>query len=359
MKKTTKIIVFSIVFIFFGIAIMYCYFTYFSKEDEKTNEIKKVTVTENETIQSAIDKVYDAVVVIETYDSYNNQIGAGTGFVYKIDEKYGYVITNHHVIEKSNIIRVTNTAEVETEAKLLGSDEYSDIAILTIPKDNALKKVNFGDSTKSTLGDTIFTVGSPLGKKYLGTVTKGILSGKDRQIEVNLANGSFIMEVLQTDAAINPGNSGGPLLNINGEVIGVTSMKLVQDEIEGMGFAIPIELVIPILADLEKGKQIERPLFGAQLFDADKSYYLRNYDIHIDKEITYGTIIVKLENNSPAKKAGLDIGDVIVKVDGKKVENTAHFRYLLYKHHIGDKMKIVYSRQGKEKEATITLDKKL
>lgn len=358
MKQNIKYILGGIVLLLVGALSTYFFLSY-SFSEEKTSEIKKVNITESDTIQSSIDKAYDAVVVIETYDSYQQQVGTGTGFVYKIDDKYGYIITNHHVIEGAKNIRVTNTSEIEQEAKILGSDEYSDIAVLAVEKDMALKKIEFGDSTKTQLGDTIFTVGSPLGKKYLGTVTKGILSGKNRQIEVGLTNGSFIMEVLQTDAAINPGNSGGPLLNINGEVIGVTSMKLVQDEIEGMGFAIPIEIVTAILSDLEKGNQIERPMFGAQLLDADKSYYLRNYDIKVDNSVSNGTILLKLENDSPAKRAGLNVGDIIVKVDDKKVENTAHFRYLLYKHHIGDKMKITYSRDGKEKEVTVVLDKKL
>lgn len=358
MKKAIKYIICGLLLFLSGGFITY-YFINSSSDNEQIIETKKVTVTEKDSIRSSIEKVYDSVVVIETYDLYNRKIGTGTGFVYKIDDKYGYIITNYHVIEDSQSIHVTNTAEVEAEATLLGSDEYSDIAVLTVSKEVALKKVEFGESTKSELGDTIFTVGSPLGKKYLGTVTKGILSGKDRKVEVSLTNGSFVMEVLQTDAAINPGNSGGPLLNMNGEVIGVTSMKLVQDEIEGMGFAIPIELVTSILEDLEKGKKIERPLFGAQLFDVDKAYYLRDYNIEIDKDIKNGTIIIKLEDDSPAKNSGLQEGDVIVKFDDTKVENTAHFRYLLYKKRIGDKIKVTYNRKGKNKEITITLNKKL
>lgn len=360
MKKNFKYIICSIVFLFIGIlGTLFTLKQFNVFDDNSVEEVKKVEITENDTIKSAVNKVKDAVVVVETYDNFNNKVGTGTGFIYKIENKLGYIITNHHVISNSYSIVVTTASGEEIKAKLLGSDEYSDIAVLAIDKEYALKKVEFGDSTKTELGDTIFTVGSPLGKKYLGTVTKGILSGKDRQVEVSLTNGNFVMEVMQTDAAINPGNSGGPLLNINGEVIGVTSMKLVEDEIEGMGFAIPIELVTAILTDLEQGKKIERPLFGAQLFDADKSYYLRNYSIDIDKDIKEGTIVVKVENNSPASNSGLQAGDIITKIDDKKVENTAHFRYLLYKHHVGDKIKVTYNRLGQEKIVEITLDKKL
>ena len=230
--------------------IFYLYlFVYNNFNLYKTKETKvtRVKITEKNTIKKAINKVKDSVFVVETYDQFNNKVGTGTGFVYKIDNNYGYIITNHHVISNSENIIVTNISGAEAKAKLLGSDEYSDIAVLVVDKKYALKKIELGSSSNSEIGDTVFTVGSPLGKKYMGTVTKGILSGKERQVEVSLTNGSFIMEVLQTDAAINPGNSGGPLLNINGEVIGVTSMKLVEDEIEGMGFAIPINTVCQVI----------------------------------------------------------------------------------------------------------------
>ena len=208
---------------------------------------------------------------------------------------------------------------------------------LSVSKINAsgLNYVKFGDSSKIKSGETVYAIGNPIGYEFRRTITSGIISAINRTIKIEENNSvSYMTDLIQTDASINPGNSGGPLLNINGEVIGVTSMKLVEDEIEGMGFAIPIELVSASLSDLEQGKEIERPLFGAQLFDADKAYYLRNYNIDINQDIKEGTIIVKLEDNSPASKSGLQIGDVITKVDDKKVENTAHFRYLLYKHHI-------------------------
>ena len=205
------------------------YFNLFDKKEiQKT--VSEVSITENNTLSTSINKIYDAVVVIQTYR--NGKLNSsGTGFYYKKDDKKGYIITNYHVVEDGDSIKVTNTSDVESQATLLGSDEYLDIAVLSVDVSNVIKVAELGDSSKVNVGDTVFTVGSPLGIKYMGTVTKGILSGKNRQVTVKLSNGSFIMDVLQTDAAINPGNSGGPLLNINGEVIGVTSLKLVQDEI--------------------------------------------------------------------------------------------------------------------------------
>ncbi|MBE6160326.1 MAG: PDZ domain-containing protein [Lactobacillales bacterium] len=322
---------------------------------EKT--INEVNVTETDTLKNSIDKVYDAVVVIQGYE--NGKLSStGTGFYYKKDSKRGYIITNHHVIEDSDLIKVTNTSNVESEATLLGSDEYLDIAILSVDAKDVIKVAKLGDTSKVNVGDTVFTVGSPLGIKYMGTVTKGILSGKNRQVTVSVSSNKFIMDVLQTDAAINPGNSGGPLLNINGEVIGVTSLKLVQDEIEGMGFALPIESVKNSLESLENGKEINRPVFGVQLLDVENKSMLRRYGIELSDKINNGAIIIKIEKNTSASESELKVGDIIVKINDDKVKDSAHFRYCLYKYSIGDTIKVTYNRNGKENTISVKLTDK-
>lgn len=328
-------------------------------EKEVTKKtVSEVNITESNTLTSSINKVYDAVVVVQTYK--NGKISStGTGFYYKKDSKKGYIITNHHVIDGGNSIKVINTSNVESEATLLGSDEYSDIAILSVDAKDVIKVAELGDSSKVNVGDTVFTVGSPLGIKYMGTVTKGILSGKNRQVTVSLSNGSFILDVLQTDAAINPGNSGGPLLNINGEVIGVTSLKLVEDEIEGMGFALPIESVKNSLDKLENGEEIERPVFGVQLVDVENALSLRRYGIEVDDDIEKGAVILKVEEGTPASKADLQVGDVILKINDDEITDTAHFRYCLYKYSVGDTISVTYSRNGNEKVVKVKLDSKL
>lgn len=322
---------------------------------EKT--VKQITATDDNTIKSAVSKVYDAVVVIESYKN-NQLIGTGTGFVYKKDDTNGYIITNHHVIDGATTVKVLNNNGQEVEAKVLGSDEYADIAVLSVEASSVMQVAEIGESSASEIGDTVFTVGSPLGTDYIGTVTKGILSGKDRTVEVSLSdNNSFMMEVLQTDAAINPGNSGGPLVNINGEVIGVNSMKLVEDKIEGMGFAIPIELVMSAVERLEKGEKIERPLIGASLMDADNTYGLFYNKILLDDKVTSGAVIVSVEDGYPAKTANLQKGDAIIELNGTKVKNTAHFRSLLYKYSIGDTITLKINRNGEEKDVKVTLTK--
>lgn len=352
--KTKIIYIVSIILSFFiGICGTLAVNHYF-KADDTIN--KKVTVTEQDSIQNSIDKVYDAVVVVEVYNG-DKLVSTGTGFVYKKDEKNGYIITNHHVIESNGSIKITNTGGSTVDAKLLGSDEYADIAVLSIDKEAALKTADVGSVNDMELGDTVFTIGSPLGSEYMGTVTKGILSGKNRTVTVNLNNSKFVMEVLQTDAAINPGNSGGPLLNINGEVIGVNSMKLVQDQIEGMGFAIPIDMVMSSVERLEKGEKIDRPVIGVEMMDVDNPYALFYNQIKLDDNIESGVVVVNTIDDYPASKAGLKKGDVIVGIDDIEIPNSAYLRFTLYKYNVGDKVTVKYIQDGKLKETDMTLDK--
>lgn len=322
-------------------------------------EMKNVTVTETDTIKSSISKVYNSVYVIQTYDKGGNNTGTGTGFVYKKDDKVGYVLTNHHVISGASSAKIVTSEGASYDAKVLGSDEYSDIAVLSVPLEAVLQIATIGDSSTAELGDTVFTVGSPLGIKYQGTVTKGILSGTDRQVTVQLTNGSFNMSVLQTDAAINPGNSGGPLLNINGEVIGITSMKLVQDEIEGMGFALPIEFVMSYVDQLEKGEKIVRPLLGVQMIDVSNSNLLAYYGININSKITSGVAIVEVQDSSPASDAGLQKGDIIIAIEDSKVEDSATLKSHLYKYQVGDTIHLTINRDGKDREVQVKLSKGL
>ncbi len=323
---------------------------------EKT--VKEVNITETNTIREAVDKIYDAVVLIQSYKN-NTLIGTGTGFIYKKDNKSGYVMTNNHVIEGATSVKIITSKGKTIDATIMGGDQYSDIAVLTINKDEVLAVAEIGNTADCSIGDTLFTVGSPLGDEYMGTVTKGILSGKDRTITVTVNNANFMMEVLQTDAAINPGNSGGPLANINGEVIGVNSMKLVKDEVEGMGFAIPIELAMASAAHLEKGEEIKHPIIGLELTEVSNSYLLYQNKILLDKDFEKGVVVISVSDNMPASVAGFKKGDVILAIDNVEISNLAHFRYVLYKYNINDTIEIKYYRDGKEHTVKVKLDKSL
>lgn len=321
---------------------------------EKT--VSEVQVSESDTIKSGVNKVYNAVVVIESYKG-NKLASSGTGFVYKKDDHKGYIITNYHVIDGATTVKVVNANDDKVEAQVLGGDEYEDIAVLSIDSSAVLAVAEIGSSEDAAIGDTLFTVGTPVGSEYMGTVTKGILSGKDRTVTVSLNNGSYIMQVLQTDAAINPGNSGGPLCNINGQVIGVNSLKLVQDTIEGMGFAIPIELVMTSVDRLEKGEEIVRPVLGIESLDADNTYALYRNNILLDEDIDSGVVVINVVKGSPAEASGLEKGDVILEIEGNQITDGAHLKYILYKYTVGDKINVKYYRDGKIKETTVSLTK--
>lgn len=308
-------------------------------------------------LSASVEKIYDAVMMIQNYQ--NNAIAStGSGFVYKTDDKYGYVLTNHHVISGATKIVLIRSDDKEIEGTVLGSDEYLDLAVVRINKSDVIDTAKIGTSENSKLGDTVFTIGSPLGYEYRGTVTDGILSGKDRLVTVSLSGSNindWVMKVLQTNAAVNPGNSGGPLVNATGEVIGVISLKLVQTEVENMGFAIPIEYAMSHIDSLESGKAIVRPMLGISMLNVTDTYALYRSGIMIKDDIKAGVVVVEIAKDSGASKSDLQKGDVVTKINNEKVDNMAYLRYELYKYNVGDKITITYLRDGKEKTTTIQL----
>jgi len=318
-------------------------------------------LNETNSISTAVEKVYDAVVVVEVYDKNNNLTSTGTGFVYKKLANKAYLMTNNHVISGGENIKVLFTDGIELEATIVGNDTYSDIAVLSVEDSNKIITATMGESEKSKVGDTVFTVGSPEGSDYAGTVTKGILSAKDRLVAVALESNStsdYYMEVLQTDAAINPGNSGGPICNINGEVIGITNMKLVDDTVEGMGFAIPIEEALKVVEILETDGKITRPKLGVSISTVDNKlelYYQSG--ILVPNDIEEGIVVVSVEPESSSDKAGLKKGDIIIKLAGIKTGNLAEFRYELYKHAPGEEIEITYIRNGEKTTTKLKLGK--
>lgn len=321
-------------------------------------------VYEKNSLAAAVDKIYDAVAMVSSYQN-NTLVSTGSAFVYKTDNNYGYLLTNHHVVDGADKVTVTMSNDTEAEATVLGGDQYLDLAVLRIDKSNVTMVANIGSSEDVKLGDTIFTVGTPMGEEFQGTVTSGILSGKDRMVSVSTSNNTFedyteysndwVMRVLQFDASINPGNSGGPLLNVNGEVIGICSLKLASEEVEGMGFAIPIEYAMNHIETLEKGEAISWPVLGVSMVNASDSAGLYRNRIMIDRNITEGVVVVQAEKGSGAYDAGLTTGDVITKIDGKEVKDSAYLRYELYQHQAGDTIKVTYIRDGKEHTVDVKL----
>lgn len=349
-RKILKYFLFYVFTIFSSVLAVILYIKFYPIESKVITESINKTIVNETGIEESIKNVYDAVVTVTSYID-DTKVGTGSGFIYKKDDNKGYVLTNCHVIDDSNRFEIILSNGETVEAKLLGKDEYSDIAVLSIDKDKVTKVATLGDNDLIEVGNTVFTVGSPMGEEYSGSVTRGIISSKERTVETD----DVVTTVIQTDASINPGNSGGPLVNLAGEVIGITSMKLASTQIEGMGFAIPINDVKEYVKYLEEGKEISRPALGVSMINATDRYKLYYYRINVSSNVDSGVVIAKIQNNAPADKAGLKIGDVITKIDDKKVENISKLRYYLYKYSLGDKITITYMRDGKEKTTQVTL----
>lgn len=314
----------------------------------------KIPVVDNE-IQKGINNIYDAVVVVQNIK--NDKVASiGSGFIY---DNNGHIMTNHHVIEKASEVKVVLMSGETLTATVMGSDEYADIAVLRI--DNAyIKKVaNIGSSEQAIVGETVFTIGSPMSSDYAGTVTRGILSGKNRMVEVAVKStaNDWVMNVMQTDAAINPGNSGGPLCNINGEVIGINSMKIVRDEIEGIGFAIPIEEALEYANMIVKGEKVVRPYLGISMANlSTPSYTFIREGITINPNIKSGVVVYRVSSDGPSEKAGIKKGDVIIKVGKYDVSSSARLKYYLSKYKPGETISVVVIRGNEQKTFNVTLE---
>lgn len=321
---------------------------------------KSGTITvENGGISESVAKVYDSVVMVKVYKNGQNT-GSGSGFVYKKDSKYGYIMTNYHVIDGSTSVKIRLSSEENVDGVVLGGDKYMDIAVIRIDVENVISVAKIGSTTNLKLGETVFAIGTPVGEEHFNSVTGGYISGLNRKVTVDVeSKNDWVQDAIQIDAAINPGNSGGALFNFNGEVIGVTSLKFVNQQIEGMGFAIKIEDAMKHIETFEKGQEIERPVLGISYIDVSQKTALQYYGFNIDSSLEEGVVIAKLESGSVAAKAGLKKGDVIVKVNDDSVSSSAHLRYLLYKYNVGDTIKVTYNRDGKTETVSVKLtDKK-
>ena len=319
------------------------------------NKLEKEVTVNEQGIADAVEKVYDSVVVVENLKAGELQ-ATGTGFIFKKSDNKYYVMTNYHVINGASSVKIQLTNNKELNVEVLGGDSYSDIAILAFESKDDYSIAEIGSSTDARVGDTTFAVGAPVDSTtYSWSVTRGIVSGKDRMVKVTTSSqtssSDYIMKVLQTDAAINSGNSGGPLCNSNGQVIGITNMKLVSNStsnIEGMGFAIPIEDAIDFANKIINGEDITRPTLGVSMLDIS-STGLAYYNISVPDNVTNGVVIMSVSKNSAAEEGGLKKGDVILEIDNVKVTSSALLKYELYRHNIGDEITLKINRNGFEK----------
>ena len=351
-------------------------------QKQETNTQNSTTITqtsvknENSTTK-AVDKVKDAVVSIITYsansqnslfgygesdtDTNTEQVSSqGSGVIYKKDGEYAYIVTNTHVINGAKKVDIRLADGTKVPGEIVGTDTYSDIAVVKISSEKVSAVAEFGDSSKLTVGETAIAIGSPLGSEYANTVTQGIVSSLNRTVSLKSEDGQAIStKAIQTDTAINPGNSGGPLINIQGQVIGITSSKIATNggtSVEGLGFAIPSNDAIKIIEQLENNGKVTRPALGIQMVNLSNLSTTDLQKLKLPDSITSGVAVRSVQSNMPAN-GHLEKYDVITKVDGNPITSATELQNALYSHYVGDEMTITYYRNGKEETTTIKLDK--
>ena len=342
-----------------------------------TTTVSKATVKNENSTTQAVDKVKDAVVSVITYSS-NSQnslitsdetdtdtnaeqvFSEGSGVIYKKEGDTAYIVTNTHVINGAKKVDIRLADGTKVPGDIVGSDTYSDIAVVKIAADKVTTVAEFGDSNQLTVGETAIAIGSPLGSEYANTVTQGIVSSLNRNVSLKSEDGQAIStNAIQTDTAINPGNSGGPLINIQGQVIGITSSKIASNggtSVEGLGFAIPANDVINIIKQLEKDGKVTRPALGIHMVNLSNLNTTDLQKLKLPGNVTSGVAVRSVQKNMPAN-GHLQQYDVITKIDDKAISSTTELQSALYSHSIGDEMTVTYYRNGKEETTKIKLDK--
>ena len=347
-----------------------------SGEQNSAAVTQTASKNENSTTQ-AVDKVKDAVVSIITYsgNSQSNFVGSddtdtdsnteqvnseGSGVIYKKDDNNAYLVTNTHVINGAKKLDIRLADGTKVPGEIVGSDTYSDIAVVKISSEKVSTVAEFGDSSQLSVGETAIAIGSPLGSEYANTVTQGIVSSLNRHVSLKSEDGQAIStNAIQTDTAINPGNSGGPLINIQGQVIGITSSKIASNggtSVEGLGFAIPANDVKNIIKQLEKDGKVTRPALGIHMVNLTNLSTADLQKLKLPDNVTSGVVVRSVQTNMPAN-GHLQRFDVITKVDDKAISSTTELQSALYSHSIGDSMTVTYYRNGKEETTKIKLDK--
>ena len=337
-----------------------------------------------ETIMKAVEKAKDSVVSIQNYQKESQQnnlygygtggenqvdledpsasqklAGEGSGVIYKIDGDTAYLVTNNHVVENADSLKVKLADGTTEDGELVGRDAVSDLAVVKISSKNVKSAIKFADSDATKVGSIAIAIGSPLGSKFSNSVTQGIISGQSRIVPMDLnKDGQADIEttLIQTSAAINPGNSGGALLNKDGDLVGINSSKFSNVDVEGMGFAIPSKEVQRVIAQLEKDGKVTRPFIGISQNDlANITSRSKTEILKLKSDQTDGVVVTDTVKGSPAETAGIKKYDVITKIGDKEIKNILELRRELYAYNVGDKVELTVLREGKETKVQVTL----
>ena len=346
-----------------------------SESNVTTTKTSTAAANTNNDISKVVENVKNAVVsVINKQASGRNSLygtqqqqqsndelttaSEGSGVIYKKENGYAYIVTNNHVIANSQELEVLLADGTREKAELVGSDQWTDLAVIRIPADKVSTVAEFANSDEVKAGQTAIAIGSPLGSEFATSVTQGIVSANNRPVPTDVdgdGQQDWIVNAIQTDAAINPGNSGGALINSAGQVIGINSMKISKSSVEGMGFAIPSNEVVNIINELEKNGKIVRPALGISMVNLSNVNSQVVNQLNLPKDVKGGVVVAEVSSKGSAKAAGLQPYDVIVEMDGKKVEGIQNLRKILYSHKVGDKLEVTYYRNGQKQTTTVSL----
>lgn len=342
-----------------------------SEASENTLPLQQTSTTSNGMI-SAIENVREAVVGVvniqqqtdyfaqgpqSSQEQENEQeSGTGSGVIFKKSGDDAYIITNNHVIEGAGKVEISLSTSERIPAEVVGADPLTDLAVLKIDSKYAVKTASFGDSSSLRIGEQVAAIGNPLGLDLSSTVTQGIVSSTDRTIPVSTSGGEWDLNVIQTDAAINPGNSGGALINSAGQVIGINSLKIAEDGVEGLGFAIPSQDIKPIVEDLLQYGEVKRPYFGVGLQSLSEFPSAIQEQLNLPEDLTGGAVITAVEPSSPAAEAGIETGDVIFSINDTEISDIDELRKYVYTQtKIGDEIKVQLYRDGKQETVSLKM----
>lgn len=332
-------------------------------EENPVNIVPTSTSNSSNSVADIVEKSSAAIVGIVNMQQQSSpfsrsteavESGSGSGVIFKKSGNEAYIVTNNHVIEGASEIEISLHTGEKTTASLIGADALTDLAVLKIDAKYADTVLEFGDSSTLRAGEQVLAIGNPLGLEFSRTVTQGIISAVDRDIAVSTSAGEWELNVLQTDAAINPGNSGGALMNSQGQVIGINSLKISESGVEGLGFAIPSNDVVPIVNEIIKTGKISRPYLGVSLASLEEipQQYLQN----LPQNVKGGAVVTYVDPNSAAGQAGIKVQDVIVAINDQEVTTTNDLRKYLYTElNVGDEVELKIYSGSEEKTVKVKL----
>ena len=324
--------------------------------DEQEVTINRVRFTADELDEltvELVDVLSLSVLGVVNENTLGEVNGTGSAVIFDYDGTDYYAITNNHVIETSDVLKVYFNESDFAVAELVGTDPESDVAVLKFQTNRTVYVAPIADYSDVRVGQILLAIGSPSGFRYFNSVTMGIVSGTDRYIGVTDSTGDGFKDIyqkmMQHDAAINPGNSGGPVFNLDGEIVGINTLKLVDDTIEGMGFSIPIDIVTRVVNDLREFGAVKRARLGVFVGDVR---YLED----IETELNYGVYVSDIiAGGAVERDTDLAIGDIITSLNGDRVDGLYMLKDLLFQYYPGDVVVIGYDRNGESRTTTVTL----